>query len=91
MSYTEGHSFGKGFKVKCLDYADDLMIAWIEQAGFCFNVTRCASLSTGYMSFSPCKYKRIVLPCLNGKIRMGVSAGGCGDFCAVIIITIYKN
>ena len=63
---AEGYSFGKGFEVKSLAYADDLtivaktdaaiwaMIAQIEEfaiwAGLCFNVTKCASLSTGYMS-----------------------------------------
>ena len=78
---AEGYSFGKGFEVKSLAYADDLtivaktdaairaMIARIEEfaswAGLCFNVTKCASLSTGYMSG-----KRIVFPStftLNGN------------------------
>ena len=78
---AEGYSFGKGFEVKSLAYADDLtivaktdaairaMIAQIEEfaswAGLCFNVTKCASLSTGYMSG-----KRIVFPStftLNGN------------------------
>jgi len=69
------------FEVKSLAYADDLtivaktdaairaMIARIEEfaswAGLCFNVTKCASLSTGYVSG-----KRIVFPStftLNGN------------------------
>ena len=78
---AERYSLGKGFEVKSLTYADDLaivaktdaairaVIARIEEfaswAGLCFNVTKYASLSTGYVSS-----KRIVFPStftLNGN------------------------